>query len=275
LNSPDELHIRDPHDHQGVSGKIIITCGNKIVHNPTDAGLLWDCQELDKLNTEESSFHFLGHYNNQQVFSLELTADKFAVLSTETSGLRLLLGTIPDGLFRLLGRALQINDWSNAHGFCGYCGSKTNLVPNERAMGCGSCHKVYYPRLSPCVMALVTRGEECLLARNLQWNVPRFSVLAGFIEPGESAEDALHREVMEEVGIQVGQLEYINSQPWPFPGQLMLGFFAGYDSGLIRADGVEIAEAHWYHYTNLPTIPGEYSLSGQLIRKFVERCSEG
>ena len=121
------------------------------------------------------------------------------------------------------------------------------------------------------MMALITNGDKCLLARNAAWQEHRFSVIAGFIEPGESAEDAVRREVMEEVGVSVRNLEYIGSQPWPFPGQLMLGFFADYDSGDIKVDGEEIAEAHWYPYDELPRIPGEYSLSGMLIREFVQR----
>jgi NAD+ diphosphatase len=274
LSIPDELHIRDPYDHQGIHGKIVITCGDRIVHEGSEGGYLWDYQALITLPVDESRYHFLGLYNGFQVFTVAMTGDEFAALSAVTSDLRRLMGGLSDALFRLLGRALQINEWYSVHRYCGCCGAVTQLVPNERALGCPSCHKVYYPRLAPCVMALVVRGEECLLARNAQWAVPRYSVVAGFIEPGESVEDAVHREVMEEVGVRVQNLEYIASQPWPFPGQLMLGFFAEHHSGDIQVDGVEIAEAHWYHYSDLPSIPGAYALSGQLIRHFIERCEQ-
>lgn len=268
----DELHIRDPYDHQGVHGKIVITCGDHIVHPIEGGNFLWDDQALNAICTDEARYHFLGLYSGQQVFTLAVSDAELAALAATTSDLRRLMGGLSDGLFRLLGRALQINEWYNVHRYCGQCGAATQLVPKERALGCSSCKKVYYPRLAPCVMALVVRGEECLLARNAQWAVPRYSVVAGFIEPGESVEDAVHREVMEEVGVRVQNLEYIASQPWPFPGQLMLGFFAEHHSGDIQVDGVEIAEAHWYHYSDLPSIPGAYALSGQLIRHFIERC---
>lgn len=270
----DELHIRDPYDHQGIHGKIVITCGDKIVHQSEGHSYLWDDRALIALPDDDSRYHFLGLYSGQQVFTLAVSDAEFADLPAIKSDLRRLMEGLSDSLFRLLGRALQINEWYNVHRFCGQCGAVTQLVAKERALGCPNCHKVYYPRLSPCIMALVVRGEECLLARNAQWTLPRYSVVAGFIEPGESVEDAVHREVMEEVGVRVQNLQYIASQPWPFPGQLMLGFFAEHQSGDIQVDGVEIAEAHWYHYSNLPSIPGAYALSGQLIRHFIERCKQ-
>ena len=274
MSFSDELFIADPHGYDTHEGKIVVTWGDDIVHNPESPELFWDHSQLKWVLPRDAQLHFLGHYNGKQVFAVELSPEEYGVLSAVTSGLRNFIGSVPEGLFRLLGRALQINDWYRAHRHCGYCGGETTLVPNERAMGCGQCRKIYYPRLSPCIMALVTRGEECLLARNGQWRGPMYSVLAGFIEPGESAEDALRREVLEEVGLSVGDLHYKGSQPWPFPGQLMLGFFAAYQGGDIQVDGVEIVEAQWFHYRALPDTPGEYSLSGQLIRTFVEHCRQ-
>lgn len=269
MDHQDELVIRDPYAFQAREGKIIITSGDGIVHHPDSIDLYWEYQELKWVIPESEQLHFLGEYNGLQVFTVELSGDVLALLRGQVSGLRSFLGKLPEGLFRLLGRALQISDWFRAHRHCGYCGELTTMVDGERAMGCSSCGKIYYPRLSPCVMALVTRGDECLLARNGQWQLPYYSVLAGFIEPGESAEGALRREVMEEVGLAVGDIHYKRSQPWPFPGQLMLGFFADYVAGDIKVDGVEIADANWYHYRDLPNIPGEFALSGQLIRMFV------
>jgi NAD+ diphosphatase len=272
VNTADELYIRDAYAYETLAGKVVLTCEGDIVHGEE---FFWDSDALRWTIPPDSQLHYLGQFNGHQIFTIELPAEVFAALPHQRSGWRNFLGKLPDGLFRLLGRALQINDWYHGHSHCGYCGGKTTIVPNERAMGCASCNKIYYPRLSPCIMALITRGEECLLARNGQWQLPYFSVLAGFIEPGESVEAALRREVMEEVGLQVGAVHYQNSQPWPFPGQLMLGFFADYAGGEIVVDGVEIAEAHWYHYRELPKIPGEFSLSGQLIRSFVARCQQG
>lgn len=265
----DDLLIREPHAYRGITGKVVITCAEGIVHPGGGGDFYWQHGLLKWVIPPEKEFHYLGEYNGDQVFSVELSEQEFAPLSPQVSGLRALLGELPEGLFRLLGRALQINEWYRAHSYCGYCGGRTYLVENERAMGCAECERIFYPRLAPCVMALVTRGDYCLLARNGQWRRSFYSVLAGFIEPGESAEDALRREVKEEVGLEVGELHYKGSQPWPFPGQLMLGFFADYGGGDIAVDGVEIAEANWYHYRDLPPVPAEYSLSGQLIRRFV------
>jgi len=273
LIARDELFIGEPHGHLGLSGRVIITSNHQIVR-VSSTQITWDCQQLRDGGVADSRFHFLGEYNGVQIFTVELSPEEWVAMTSDAVGLRSLLGEVPDGMFRLLGRAVQINDWYNSHRFCGCCGSATAVVANERAMACTQCRKVYYPRLSPCIMALVTRGEECLLARNAQWQVPRYSVVAGFIEPGESVEDAIHREVKEEVGVQVHNLRYFSSQPWPFPGQLMIGFVADHLAGEIRVDGVEIAEANWYHYTSLPNIPNPLSLSGQLIQHFVERCRQ-
>lgn len=268
----DHLHICDPYAFNERVGKVVITSGDRIVYCSEVGQPLWEYGQLEAITSAEHRPHYLGTYSGYQVFSLELSADELEQFSPQVVGLRSYLGIVPDGLFRLLGRAVQINDWYRGHRYCGYCGAATSLVTGERAMACNHCHKIYYPRLAPCVMALVTRGDQCLLARNGKWQQSMYSVLAGFIEPGETVESALQREVMEEVGLKVGNHEYIGSQPWPFPGQLMLGFFADYLHGDIQVDGVEISEAHWFHFTELPQIPGEFSLSGQLIRTFVERC---
>jgi NAD+ diphosphatase len=140
---------------------------------------------------------------------------------------------------------------------------------DERAMCCDSCTTAIYPRIAPCIIVLVTRGEELLLARNVNFPRPMYSTLAGFIEAGESAEETLIREVREEVGIEVGNLSYFHSQSWPFPSQLMLGFFAEYVSGEIVCDPAEIADARWFHYRELPPTPPASSISGQLIEHYV------
>ncbi|MEZ5567243.1 MAG: NAD(+) diphosphatase [Halioglobus sp.] len=126
------------------------------------------------------------------------------------------------------------------------------------------------PAYRPCVIVLITRGEELLLARNANFPQPMYSTLAGFIEAGESAEATLVREVREEVGVEVGNLRYFQSQAWPFPNQLMLGFFAEYAGGEIVCDELEIADAQWFHYTRLPMIPPVASISGQLIQHYVQ-----
>lgn len=272
--SPDDdiFLIGDANIVEPLEGLVVVTAGDQLVLPPGANNPLWRHQQLPWRIEGLDTVHYLGRYNGERCYTLEIDADEFAGLELHTAGLRDYLGNMPDGLFRLLGRALQITDWYRSHRYCGNCGAETARLLGERARSCGVCGQSFYPRLSPCIMALVVRGDECLLARNKQWNRPYFSALAGFVEPGESVEEALRREVMEEVGLQLGDLHYFASQPWPFPGQLMIGFFADYADGDIVIDDVEIAEAHWFNYRQLPDIPGSFALAGHLIRTFVERC---
>lgn len=168
------------------------------------------------------------------------------------------------------GRSVQIVEWSRTHHFCGRCGERTELAARDRAMRCPACSLVAFPRLSPAMITLVTRGgpgpgEEALLARGVQWNVPTYSCLAGFVEPGESLEDAVVREVHEEVGVAVRRPQYFGSQPWPFPNSLMVGFRAEYESGDIVCDPTEIADAAWFRREDLPMIPPGISIARKLI----------
>lgn len=188
-------------------------------------------------------------------------------------GLRGLLGHVDDSTFRLLGVAQQLDIWHDTHRFCGRCGQPTQVRLDERAMECSACGNRQYPKLAPCIIVLVTRGEEVLLARSPNFRSGFFSTLAGFIEPGESAEEALRREVMEEVGIEVEQLEYLGSQNWPFPNSLMLGFHARYAGGEIVPQPGEIEEAHWWHVDQLPAIPPGGTISRWLIDCYLARLS--
>lgn len=220
--------------------------------------------------------HFVGYYEQLPCFVAHIRPGCITQLdaaNVEWLNLRTLLGEIPEALFQLAGRALQINNWYRNHRFCGRCGAPTRLDPRERATVCDACRQSYYPRLSPCVIGIVERGDHCLLAHRAQSHTRRFSALAGFIEPGETAEQALAREIEEEVGIQIANIRYFSSQPWPFPGQLMLGFHADYAGGDIQVDGVEIDEAHWFHANKLPETPPAGTISGQLIQDFVQRTA--
>ena len=134
-------------------------------------------------------------------------------------------------------------------------------------MTCPSCRLISYPRLSPSIIVLVTRGDEILLARNANWPQGMYSTLAGFVEAGESIEQTLHREVFEEVGLRVKNLKYFGSQSWPFPNSLMLGFHAEYDGGDIVCQAEEIADAQWFTIDNLPQTPPKTAISGWLIHR--------
>ena len=169
-----------------------------------------------------------------------------------------------------VGRALALVEFEVMHRHCGRCGLPTEPVPRERAKRCPAGHGTFHPRIAPAVIILVTRGDEMLLARNGEWPAGRFSTVAGFVEPGESLEEAARREVHEEVGVNVDALTYFGSQPWPFGRSLMLGFFGAYAGGDIRVDGTEIAEADWFSATRLPPkLPPPVSIARRLIDTFL------
>ncbi len=219
--------------------------------------------------------HFLGYWHGQPCFTAEVGDDaRPDPMQYQAGNLYQILGRVDDQLFALAGRASQILDWERDHQFCGRCGGPMTPHDEERAMGCEACGTINYPRIAPCVITLVHRGEELLLARNANFPRPMYSTLAGFIEAGETAEETLIREVREEVGVHVENLRYFQSQSWPFPNQLMLGFYAEYAGGEIVCDEVEIADAGWFHYRDLPMIPPTSSVSGQLIQHYIDTLTE-
>ncbi|MDY6956131.1 MAG: NAD(+) diphosphatase [Pseudomonadota bacterium] len=188
--------------------------------------------------------------------------------------LRRLHGRLPQDLFLLAGRAIQIVAWDRTHRYCGQCATALVFAENDRAKQCPACGLRQFPRLAPAVMAMVVRGTEVLLARGPEFPEGMFSILAGFVEPGETLESCVRREVAEEVGIEVGPMRYLGSQPWPFPHSLMIGFVCEYRAGALRPDGVEIVEAGWFDYRALPPHPGPMSLAGVLIADFVADCTQ-
>lgn len=187
--------------------------------------------------------------------------------------LRSLFGALPDTLLAIAGRAFQIAEWARTHRFCGSCGTPTMLVHGERCMRCPACGHMAYPRISPAMMVLIQRDDSILLARHLNSPSGFFTALAGFLEAGESAEDAVHREVLEEVGLTVRDVRYFGSQPWPFPHSLMIAFTAQYESGDIRIDPSEIADARWFGPDEpMPPIPPlGMSIAGHLIHAHLPR----
>ena len=180
-------------------------------------------------------------------------------------------GRVDDLRWTLAGRAVQLVEWDRTHRFCGRCGTPTEPASGERARRCPTCGLLAFPRLAPAVITLIERGEEALLARGRAFPVPMYSCVAGFVEPGETMEQAVHREVREEVGVELGEVRYVASQPWPFPHSLMIGFEATWASGEIVIDESEIVDAQWYRPDALPMIPPTMSIARTLIDRWLER----
>lgn len=192
--------------------------------------------------------------------------------SVRSIGMREVVMAMPKADFQHVAQAWQYAVFLRTHQFCGRCGSKMARVSWEMAMHCHTCNHRCYPRVSPCIIVAIRNGNKILLAQGeRQKESGFFSTLAGFVESGETLEEAVHREVFEEVGLKVKNVEYFNSQPWPFPHSLMVGYLAEFDSGDIEVDGEEIIEAHWFDIDNLPNVPPKYSIAGRLIEETRKR----
>ncbi|GAB4376879.1 MAG: NAD(+) diphosphatase [Elainellaceae cyanobacterium] len=225
--------------------------------------------DLAAIGLQPIRTQFLGRLKQVPCYSAELSAEAIAPNGMVLKGLRELYGSLEDDLFAVAGRAVQIVEWDRTHQYCGHCATPTEQLPHERAKRCPNCGLVNYPRLSPAVIVLIARGEEVLLARAPRFPKGMYSILAGFVEPGESLEEAIVREVREEVGVEITDIRYFGSQPWPFPNSLMIGFTATYVSGEIVLEEQEIEAAAWFHRRNLPPIPPRISIARKLIDWFV------
>lgn len=210
--------------------------------------------EFRWLDLEVRFKHYLGTLDGKACYALAAKGkvpEGFAA-----TALRGWLGRVEPELFYLAGRAKQIIEFDRDNRYCGRCGSMMDEQVEDRAMRCEDCGYVVYPRLSPSIIVLIRKDDEMLLARNAAWPTGMFSTLAGFVEPGESIEQTVHREVREEVGLDVTNLRYLGSQSWPFPNSLMLGFHCDYLGGDIVCQDQEIAEARWFKWNESPNMPG-------------------
>ena len=249
------------------SNQVVSPKESKVWRPLTDDEIKW-------LDMDILSKHYLGEYDSKPSFVYEIKEQKEAPGDHSFVGLYGILGQVDPHLFAVAGRAMQVLEWHRNHLFCGRCGTKNEQHDVDRAKVCGSCGLMAYPRLSPCIIVLVTRGEEILLGHSPQFPPNMYSTLAGFMEPGESVEQTLHREVWEEVGIEVTNVRYAQSQSWPFPNNVMLGFYADYKAGEVTPDGVEITDAKWFHYKDLPNVPGNSAISGWLINNYIKELDK-
>jgi NAD+ diphosphatase len=228
-------------------------------------------QDVGRLGCARS-LHYLGELGGRQCYAMSLTLEA-PPQGWQESGLRALFFRLPDPLMALAARAFQVVDWDATHRYCGRCAAALVDRAGERARECPACGLVAYPRVSPAMMALVTRGREILLARAPRFPGSMYSALAGFVEPGERIEDCVRREVREEVGIDVDGLEYFGSQSWAFPHSLMIAFTARYAGGELTPDPAEIADARWFPIEALPDLPSPMSIARKLIDATVARLA--
>jgi NAD+ diphosphatase len=264
--------LHPPDEPPGAALWFVFNGDRLLVHAEEDAATLPDYADLAALGVDFDDGHYLGRLDDIDCYTVSIEHAPEGELSVE--GLRALYGRLPDELYAIAGRAVQILLWDKTHRFCGRCGQPTVNAPAERAKLCPQCGLLSFPRLSPAVIMLIRRGDdEFLLARNRAFAEGMYSVLAGFVEPGESLEEAVAREVYEEVNLEIRDIRYFGSQPWPFPHQLMIGFTAVYAAGEIRPQADEIVEANWYSRRGeLPRLPGKLSIARRLIDAFLNEA---
>ncbi|MFZ6003898.1 MAG: NAD(+) diphosphatase [Actinomycetota bacterium] len=214
----------------------------------------------------------LGMLDGAACWAVDLDGDGVADVVVEgLVPLMGLYGRVDDLRWTLAGRAVQLVEWDRTTRFCGRCGTATEPAPGERARRCPDCGLLAFPRLAPAVITLIERDGTALLARGRAFPIPMYSCVAGFVEAGETLEEAVRREVREEVGVQLGSVRYTASQPWPFPHSLMIGFEATWAAGEIEIDEREIVDAQWFAPDDLPMIPPGMSIARTLIDRWLER----
>jgi NAD+ diphosphatase len=249
----------------------IISEGSLLTRVEADRYSVPSTADLEARQLKLSHEIYLGTLDGRPCYAGALEKGKLPDENFKLKNLRALFGSIPEDLIWIAGRANQLIFWHLSHRYCGKCGRKTDDKTDELAKICPDCRNINYPRLSPAVIVAVLKDDRILLARNKRFKYPFYSVLAGFVEPGESLEQCVKREIKEEVGISVKNVRYFGSQPWPFPDSLMIGFLADHAAGEITVDGSEIVEAAWFSKDNLPNIPPRISIARQLIDWFTQK----
>ena len=221
---------------------------------------------------DELDLHYIGSIADKPCFAVLMESGIKIPEGFQFLSLIQLFGSIEDPQFAAACFAYHIVPWHWNSKYCGRCGSLTQFLAEERGKQCVECGLVLYPGISPCIIVAVVRNrKELLLAELNRSDRMRYSVLAGFVETGETLEHCVRREVREEVGIEVRNIKYFGSQPWAFSQSLMVAFTAEYDSGEVTVDGKEVRNAGWFLFDQLPSLPSKVSISRQLIDWFIEK----
>lgn len=241
-----------------------------LVHCPDHAPVAISMRSPEELGLQPIFARYLGKYASAYCFVAALGDTPQDLENMEFRDLRSLFGALDDDIFCLAGRAIQIIHWHREHRFCGKCGTAMVDRRSELARKCPNCNFISYPRLSPAVIMSIVRDNHILLARAPRFPAGMYSTLAGFVEPGETLEEAVSREVFEEVGLGVDNIQYVASQPWPFPHSLMIGFTSTYKSGEMLIDDKELEDARWFSVTDLPVLPSSLSIARLLIENFIK-----
>lgn len=261
-----------PTEEQSASDWWFVFRGDELLVKATAAGAIMPCySDVADIKQNLLKTHYLGKFKGIPCYVGEVDKHLHNIERMTFMGLRPLLGFLDEDIFSVAGRAFQILYWDRSHQFCGRCGRRFEPKGDERAKKCTQCGLISYPAVSPAIIVAAIKDSEILLARSPRFQAVFYSVLAGFVEPGETFEQCVRREVKEEVGIDVENIRYFASQPWPFPHTIMVGFTADYAGGVITIDNVEITDAQWFKADDLPVIPRAGTIAHRLIDWFAEK----
>lgn len=256
------------------TGEMAIWCAfrrGKVLVMRAGGTLQLPALRAEELGAAGRSPHYVGKLDGVHCYAAALHDEQALPDGTDLVGLRDLILASDELTSGVAGRAFQILEWERTHRYCGACGEPTVAHETDRARECRGCRQLYYPRIAPVVMALVTRGRELLLTRKPGYAPGRYTVVAGFVEAGETLEHALVREVLEEVGVRARAPRYFGSQPWPFPNSLVMAFSLEHEAGDVTPDGVELEDARWFDIDALPELPEPVHISRHLIDDTVAR----
>jgi NAD+ diphosphatase len=231
-------------------------------------------RSIEELNIFPIRTQYLGTLEGHHCYCAEVDLQMNVPEEMAFKDLRSLYPLLDEDLFLLAGRAFQVVNLDKNHQFCGKCGTPTQKLENEMAKICPECGLTSYTRLSPAIITVIVKEGKILMAKHIRTRGNMYGLIAGFIEAGETLEEGVKREIMEEVGLKVKNIKYFGSQPWPFPNSFMIGFTAEYESGEIHVDGNEIIKAKWFHANELPHIPSKMSIARELIDWYIEKYSD-
>ncbi|MFT7558651.1 MAG: NAD+ diphosphatase [Flavobacteriales bacterium] len=265
-----ELEIgREAYIQAKLADNYIVFVSDQIAYKTTDTSsinvenILHSGADIMALDLPET-LPLIGELNGRSVAIVQAD-DRYLKVGIQQITARELLQYIGGECFQLISRALQLRNWMEHYQYCSRCAEPLTLGHTEHAKICNQCEHHYYPRISPCVIGVILKGKKILLARHTTHGSGMYSAIAGFIEAGETPEQAFVREAYEEVGVRVNNLRYIESQTWPFPGQIMIGFMADYQSGELVLEPGEIEDAGWFEINDLPITPPKFTIAGKLI----------
>ena len=249
---------------------IVVLYGRRYSLSADGGARLPKASELTGKLSPETTMMLAGQIDGAECWGAHLPNEFTPPDGMELSESRLAFVNPNPDMTYAIARCRTFVNWRNAHRFCGACGAATAFADSDLAIVCPSCGMMYYPQIAPAVITMITRnsGKEVLLAHNKRFSTPSFSLIAGFVEAGESLEQAVAREILEETGITVCNIKYIRSQPWPFPNSLMLGFQAEYDSGDVSPMDGELDQIGWYSRENMPMLPNQGSIARRMIEDY-------